>query len=94
MDAAQFHPWRVLAYQLRIAPFVGALHGKRAGKGVFITTGVFTADAQSYVTQIGSRIVLIDGAQLASYMIDFNLGVAPRASYEVKRIDSDYFSEE
>jgi restriction system protein len=86
--------WEGTVGRPEIQKFVGALHGKRASKGVFITTGNFTADAQSYVTQIGSRIVLIDGAQLASYMIDFNLGVAPRASYEVKRIDSDYFSEE
>ena len=61
---------------------------------MFITTGTFTVDAQSYVSQIESRVVLIDGPQLAGYMIDFGLGVATRATYDVKRIDSDYFAEE
>ncbi len=86
--------WEGTVGRPEIQKFVGALHGKRADKGVFITTGTFTADAESYVSQIGSRVVLIDGAQLATYMIEFNLGVAPRATYEVKRIDSDYLREE
>ena len=74
--------------------FVGALHGKRAKKGVFITTGSFSADAIDYVAKIDPKVVLIDGRQLAALMIDFNVGVTPVASYETKRIDSDYFSEE
>ena len=74
-----------------IQKFVGALHGKRARKGVFITTGTFSSDAQDYVSRIEPRIVLIDGEQLADYMIDFGLGVTTRAVYELKRVDSDYF---
>jgi restriction system protein len=77
-----------------VQKFVGALHGKRAKKGVFITTGVFSADAIEYVAKIEPKVVLIDGPQLASLMIDFNVGVTPVTSYETKRIDSDYFSEE
>ena len=77
-----------------IQRFVGALHGKRAKKGVFITTGSFSSDAIDYVARIEPKVVLIDGRQLASLMIDFNVGVTPVASYETKRIDSDYFSEE
>lgn len=77
-----------------IQKFVGALTGKRAKKGVFITTGRFTEDAVNYVNSIEPKIILIDGRTLANYMIDFNIGTATQASYEVKRIDSDYFAEE
>ncbi len=77
-----------------IQKFVGALHGKRARKGVFITTGTFSADAKEYVAHIDPRVVLIDGRELAEYMLDLGLGVSTRATYELKRIDSDYFIEE
>lgn len=77
-----------------VQKFVGALQGKRARKGVFITTGTFTSDAVDYVSRIEVKVVLIDGRQLASLMIEHNLGVATRASYEVKRVDEDFFAEE
>jgi restriction system protein len=77
-----------------VQKFVGALHGKRAKKGVFLTTGAFSADAKEYVSRIDPRVVLIDGRELAEYMIDLNLSVTPKATFEVKRIDSDYFAEE
>lgn len=77
-----------------IQKFVGALHGKRARKGVFITTGTFSAEATEYVANIDPRVALIDGAQLAQFMIDFNVGVAPDRTYEVKKMDSDYFEED
>ena len=77
-----------------IQKFVGALHGKRARKGVFITTGSFSSEAKDYVSRIDPHIVLIDGRQLAEYMLDLNLGVSTKIVYEIKRIDSDYFVEE
>jgi len=77
-----------------VQKFVGALHGKRARKGVFMTTGTFSNDAQEYVSRIDPRVVLIDGKQLAEYMLDLNLGVTTRSTYELKRIDSDYFADE
>ena len=77
-----------------IQKFVGALHGKRAKKGVFITTSTFSADATDYVRNIDPKVILIDGQQLAEYMIDFGVGVNSVNSYDVKRIDSDYFAEE
>lgn len=86
--------WEGTVGRPEIQKFVGALHGKRARKGVFITTGVFSADATDYVSRIDPRVVLIDGRQLAEYMLDLNLGVTPRATYELKRIDSDYFVED
>ena len=86
--------WEGTVGRPEIQKFVGALHGKRAKKGVFITTGAFSAEAIDYVSRIDPRVVLIDGAQLADYMLDLNVGVTHRATYELKRIDSDYFSEE
>lgn len=77
-----------------IQKFVGALAGQGAKKGIFITTSSFSKDAQEYVPRNETKIVLIDGDQLAQLMIDHNIGVTSISSYEVKRIDSDYFSED
>ena len=74
--------------------FVGALQGQRAKKGVFITTSNFSEDARKYVGQIDTKIVLIDGEALANLMMDYNVGVSTDATYDVKKIDSDYFPEE
>ena len=77
-----------------IQKFAGALQGHRARKGVFITTSSFSPDALEFASRIDSKIVLIDGAVLAKHMIDHNVGVSLSRSYEVKKIDSDYFTEE
>ncbi|MBT9317999.1 restriction endonuclease, partial [Leptothoe spongobia] len=74
-----------------IQKFAGALQGVRARKGVFITTSGFTSEAKDYVSRIDSKIILIDGRQLAAFMIEHNVGVSPVESYVVKRIDMDYF---
>ncbi|MBC7255007.1 MAG: restriction endonuclease [Chloroflexi bacterium] len=73
--------------------FAGALLGKRAQKGVFITTSTFTREAREYANSSGTNIVLIDGETLANLMIDHNVGVAITSTYELKRLDSDYFEE-
>jgi restriction system protein len=85
--------WEGTVGRPEIQKFVGALHGQRAKKGVFITTGVFSSEAVNYVRTIDPRVALIDGTQLAQFMIDYNVGVALSQSYEVKKIDSDYFEE-
>lgn len=76
-----------------IQAFVGALQGVRARKGIFITTSRFAQTAREFVQKIDTRVILIDGEQLAEYMIDYNLGVTTVNAYEVKRVDSDYFTE-
>lgn len=86
--------WEGTVGRPEIHKFVGALQGKRARKGVFITTSSFSADAREYVKNIDPKVVLIDGRQLAELMIDFNVGVDPVISYQVKKITSDYFDEE
>jgi restriction system protein len=85
--------WQGSVGRPEIQKFVGALQGQRAKKGVFITTSTYTSEAADYATRIDTKVVLIDGKQLAGLMIDFEVGVAPAATYVVKRIDSDYFEE-
>ena len=86
--------WENTVPRPEIQKFAGALQGQRARKGIFITTSDFSRDARDYASRIDSKIILIDGKELAQYMIDHNIGVAPVASYEVKRVDFDWFGEE
>ena len=76
-----------------IQKFVGALQGKRAKKGIFITTSRFTEEAREYARNIDTKVVLIDGKRLSELMIDYGVGVTPRTTYELKTFDSDYFGE-
>ena len=74
--------------------FAGALQGRRAQKGIFITTGSFSKDAVDFSSRIDSRIVQItDGKKLVDLMIDHNIGVSTVKTYETKKLDSDYFEE-
>jgi restriction system protein len=75
-----------------VQAFAGSLEGKKARKGVFITTSQFSKEAHEFVGIIEKKIVLIDGEQLVQMMIDHNVGVAEEAMYVVKRVDSDYFN--
>jgi restriction system protein len=86
--------WEGTVGRPEVQKFVGALHGKRAKKGVFITTSKFSDDAKNYVETIDPKVILIDGRMLAELMIDYGLGTTTTATFEVKRIDSDYFIEE
>jgi len=86
--------WEGVVGRPEIQKFVGALQGQRAKKGVFITTSDFTKEAVEYVRNIDNKVVLINGSLLASLMIDHNVGVSLAATYEIKKIDSDYFLEE
>lgn len=86
--------WEGTVGRPEIQKFVGALHGKRAKKGVFITTGKFSQDAVTYVETIDPKVILIDGRMLSELMIDYNLGVSVSVNYEIKKIDNDYFEEE
>ena len=86
--------WEGIVGRPEIQKFVGALQGQRAHKGVFITTSDFTKEAQEYVKNISNKVVLINGFALAKLMIENNVGVSIAATYEVKKIDSDYFVDE
>jgi restriction system protein len=86
--------WEAPVGRPEVQKFAGALQGHRARKGVFLTTSSFTKDALEFARMVDSKIVLIDGPSLAKLMIDHTVGVSPVRSYELKKIDSDYFSEE
>ena len=86
--------WENTVGRPEIQKFVGALTGQRAKKGLFISTSNFSSDAMDYVSRVDTKIVLIDGETLAQLMIDHNVGVSTIATYELKKIDSDYFTEE
>lgn len=76
-----------------VREFVGSLGEHKANKGVFITSGGFTSGARDAAAKAHSRIVLIDGDQLAQHMIDHGVGVAEHKTYVIKRLDSDYFGD-
>ncbi|ADJ62731.1 restriction endonuclease [Herbaspirillum seropedicae] len=86
--------WEGTVGRPEIQKFAGALQGQRANKGVFITTSSFSSEAEEYTNIISSKIILLDGRQLAKLMVDHNVGVAQVGLYEIKKIDSDYFEGE
>jgi restriction system protein len=86
--------WQDPVGRPEIHKFVGALHGRRARKGVFVTTSTFTREAVDYAAQIDTKIVLVDGRTLARLMILHDVGCAPAHTFVVKKLDSDYFVEE
>lgn len=85
--------WEGNVSRPEIQKFAGALQGKRAKKGVFITTSGFTAEAKDFVRNIDAKIVLIAGRQFAELMLEHRVGVTVTATYELKKIDSDFFEE-
>lgn len=85
--------WEGVVGRPEIQKFAGALLGKRARKGIFITTSDFTREARDYVQSIESKIVLISGRQFADLMWEHNVGVATASIYVVKKIDSDFFED-
>lgn len=85
--------WEGTVTRPEIQKFAGALIGKKAKKGVFITTSTFSREASEYADLTGN-IILVDGEMLAKLMIEYDVGVSKVKSYDVKKIDSDYFEGE
>ncbi|MBO7395071.1 MAG: restriction endonuclease, partial [Ruminococcus sp.] len=94
----QAKQWKqdILVSRPEIQKFIGALATTQgATKGIFITTSDFTKSAVEVITkQTQNKIILVNGKQLAKLMIEYNLGVSTVATYQVKRIDSDFFNED
>jgi restriction system protein len=86
--------WENTVSRPEIQKFAGALQGQQAKKGVFITTSNFSQGANDYASIIDSKVVLIDGERLAQLMIDYDIGVSKIKSYDLKKVDTDYFLEE
>jgi len=85
--------WQATIGRKEIQSFVGALAGKQAAKGVFITTSDFAHTARNYAETVTQKVILIDGRRLAELMIEHDVGVSTTRSIALKRIDSDYFEE-
>jgi restriction system protein len=85
--------WQNTVGRPQIQSFVGALAGKHATKGIFITTSDFADTANEFVRNTAQRVILIDGQRLAELMIQHNIGISLAYAHEIKRIDSDYFEE-
>lgn len=77
-----------------IRDFFGALNIKKATKGIFVTTSTFSAGAKQTVKDLGSRIVLIDGQQLARLMIRYNIGCRDKDIIYIKQVDESFFEED
>lgn len=86
--------WKGQVGRPEIQKFAGALLGKKAKKGILITTSDFSKEAIGYASGIENKIVLIDGGKLAQLMIEHGVGVSVESVYQIKRLDSDYFEEE
>jgi restriction system protein len=84
--------WEGTVGRPEIQKFVGALSGQKARKGIFITTSSFTKEAETFASFIDTKVILIDGAELAELLIDHGVGVTKGEVYEIRRIDLDYFS--
>lgn len=71
--------WKANVGRPEIQNFVGALAGKKASKGVFITTSAFHENARDYAAALHQKVILIDGRRLAELMIEHGIGVRGRA---------------
>jgi restriction system protein len=89
----QAKKWDGTVGRPEVQAFAGGLDGRQASKGVMITTSSFSSEARNFVDRIAKRIILIDGETLARYMIEFGVGVATARTYDVKRVDLDYFED-
>ena len=85
--------WQNTIGRVEVQNFVGALVGKHATKGVFITTSDFNSNAMEYARGVQHKVILISGQRLAELMIEFGVGVSTVRTLEIKRVDSDYFEE-
>ena len=76
-----------------IQKFVGALAVAQSNKGVFITTSSFSPGAIEYAESLNgsTTVVLIDGNDLARYIYDFGLGMQVEQTFEIKRLDADFW---
>ncbi|WP_147871344.1 restriction endonuclease [Stieleria maiorica] len=93
MIYVQAKRWKDSVGRKEIQAFVGALAGKQASKGVFITTSSFRNTAIEYAEAVTQKVVLIDGERLGELMIEYDIGVSRDQAFVLKKIDSDYFED-
>lgn len=85
--------WKDNVGRTEIQNFIGALAGKKAGKGIFITTSDFRRNAYEFAESISQKVILINGKRLATLMIEHNVGVSAKQVYRIKDVDRDYFED-
>lgn len=73
--------------------FVGALQGAQTSRGVFVTTGRFSAGARQFADGVAMRLVLIDGAELTRLMVRYSVGASIRETFDLKQIDEEFFED-
>ncbi len=83
--------WKENVGRPELQKFVGAISAQKSNKGIFITTSYFTKEAMEYAKNLSHPIVLINGSELAKLMIEYGVGVQTNYSYDIKKIDNDYF---
>lgn len=88
----QAKSWEQTVGRPDVQKFFGALHGKRATKGVFITTSKFSSEARDFAQGVTPRVILVDGRQLAELMIEHGVGVNVRQTFHLKDVDLEYFA--
>lgn len=86
--------WKDTVSRPEVQKFAGALQGKRAKKGIYITTSWFSKEAIDFANKIESKMILIDGKELTKLMLEHNVGVSTSKTYEIKKVDHDYFEED
>lgn len=86
--------WENVVGRPEIQKFAGSLEGKRARKGVFITTSDFTEGAKDYVNRIEKKIILMNGNDLVELMYQYDIGVSKDTQYTIKKVDNNYFEEQ
>lgn len=89
--AFQAKRYRDVVSRAAVGEFRNALLG-RAEKGVFITTGRFSRDAEEEAARDGViPIELVDGDRLVALFEEASLGVRPKQIYEVDHAFFDQF---
>jgi restriction system protein len=83
--------WEGTVGRPELQKFAGALLGQKARKGAFLTTSNFSQNAYEYVATLDAKIVLVDGLQLANFMLDYGVGVSVALTYAIYKIDEDFF---
>src|SRR4051812_19119045 len=86
--------WEHAVGRPAIQAFVGALQGAQAGKGVIFTASEFSREAREYAEHVSPRVTLVDGRRLAELMIEYNVGVDVKRTYDLKDVDENYFDAE
>lgn len=75
--------------------FAGALGCSTVRKGVFITTSFFDERAKQKAASVQGKVIrLINGDELTKLMIKHNVGVQPKTTIEIKKLDEDFFVDE